>query len=136
KNDGTKYEIETYKIVDSSNDIHAWTTNVRLGKGDKGVDIIGSYKEMQFIIQCKDFAKKLSINYVRELNGIMTNNSNLLRIMVSRGGFTKNALDFGKKNKDLILTDLNNILSEIQNHYEKNKIEISNAREHARNLCQ
>ncbi|CAG8728375.1 6690_t:CDS:2, partial [Funneliformis mosseae] len=103
KNDGIKYEIETYKIIDSSNNIHAWTTNVRLGQGDKGVDIVGNYKDMQFIIQCKDFAKKLSISHVRELNGIMTNNSNLLRIMVSKG--------------------------EIQNHYEKNRIEISNARE-------
>ncbi|CAI2162832.1 13421_t:CDS:2 [Funneliformis geosporum] len=132
KNDGTKYEREICEILNSSHKTDSWPTNFRNVKGDKGVDIISYYKDKPLIIQCKDLAKKVGINHVRELNGIMPYNSNLFRIMVSKRGYTKYALDFKKMNKNLILTDGKNIIQDIKKHYDnyKNKIEKKDARVH------
>ncbi|CAI2198729.1 16464_t:CDS:2, partial [Funneliformis geosporum] len=112
KNDGTKYEREIYNILESSQDTDSWMTNVRSGNGDKGVDTLSYYKDMSLMIQCKDHAKKVGIKHLRELNGIRPYDSNLLRIMVSKSGYTANVLKSRKKYKNLMLTDGKNLMPE------------------------
>ncbi|CAI2172070.1 14502_t:CDS:1, partial [Funneliformis geosporum] len=135
KNDGTKYEREIYNILESSHDTDSWMTNVRIGNGDKGVDILSYYKDMSLMVQCKDHATKVGPKYLRELNGIRPNNSNLLRIMVSKSGYTANVLKElknRKKYKNIMFTDGKNLMSELKNYYNKYKknIEQKNARMH------
>ncbi|CAI2161968.1 5678_t:CDS:2 [Funneliformis geosporum] len=104
----------TFVLVKTVNGDDSWARNVDL----KGANIVGKYKDMRFIIKSIDTDEKVSIDIVKELNGVMPENSNLLRIIVvSRGGFTEESLEFGKRNKCLILTDKDHLVSDLMDRY-------------------
>ncbi|CAG8472091.1 13263_t:CDS:2 [Funneliformis caledonium] len=98
-NEETGCEITFIKVT---NDKLSWSRNVDL----KGANLAGNYKDMPFIIKCIDTSEKVSIDIVKELNEVMPENPNLLKIIVvSKGGFTEESLELEKRNKCLILTD-------------------------------
>ncbi|CAG8653820.1 10860_t:CDS:1 [Funneliformis caledonium] len=83
-----------------------------------GISIVGNYKGMRFIVKCIDTSEKVSIDIVEELNEVMPDDPNLLRIIVtSGGGFTKESLEFEKKNIFCLLTDNNHLVSDLMDRY-------------------
>lgn len=69
------------------------------GGADGGVDIILHKNEGKYLVQCKQWkAYKVGVKPVRELLGVMVGSGAAGGILVTSGGFSKDAMGFAKEN--------------------------------------
>ena len=97
---GYQFETATAEVLKR----HQFNPRVTGGSADGGVDIEVTRAGREGVVQCKAHVACVGPHTVRDLFGVMHHSSSEFGIIVSRGGFTKGAIDFAR-NKPIFLVD-------------------------------
>jgi len=96
---GYEFEIETAEVLKR----HQFNPKVTGGSADGGVDIEVTRAGHKGVVQCKAHVTCVGPHIVRDLFGVMHHGKSDFGIIVSRGGFTKGAIDFARDKPILFL---------------------------------
>ena len=111
KNDGSQYETEIIKRFNQSG-----LKPIRTKASNRGIDVIGEYNGITIYAQAKDLSGKVGAPIVQQLEGVLTNKSQSIGVIVSEGGFTSEAVKYSKgSTTKIILTNLKDLIDEIIN---------------------
>lgn len=91
---GFKYEEESIATLNNQYNFKVQKT-VRQGPGDKGIDFKGTFTvdaEVPIIGQCKRLKKPLSVDSIRELEGVLSHYPQFIGLFVSHSGYSKDAV--------------------------------------------
>ncbi len=103
---GYEFEIATAEVLKR----HQFNPRVTGGSADGGVDIEVVRGGRKGVVQCKAHVACVGPHTVRDLFGVMHHSSSEFGIIVSRGGFTKGAIDFAR-NKPIFLVDTSDLIA-------------------------
>jgi hypothetical protein len=103
---GYEFEIATAEVLK----LHQFNPRVTGGSADGGVDIEVARDGRKGVVQCKAHVACVGPHTVRDLFGVMHHSGCDFGIIVSRGGFTKGAIDFAK-NKLIFLVDTSDLVA-------------------------
>ena len=120
RNDGSEYESKIIKEFNQSG-----LKPIRTKAPDRGIDVIGEYNGVTIYAQAKDLSGKVGAPIVQQLEGVLTNKSQSIGVIVSEGGFTSEAIKYAKgSTTKIILTNLNELINEVINTI--NQIKLTN----------
>ena len=120
KNDGSEYESKIIKEFNQSG-----LKPIRTKAPDRGIDVIGEYNGVTIYAQAKDLSGKVGAPIVQQLEGVLTNKSQSIGVIISEGGFTSEAIKYAKgSTTKIILTNLNELINEVINTI--NQIKLTN----------
>jgi restriction system protein len=97
--DGYAFERATAEVLER----HEFNTVVTPGSGDGGVDIEVTRNGLKGVVQCKAHTSCVGPHVVRDLYGVIHHSRASFGIIVSRGGFTKGAVEFARDKPILFL---------------------------------
>ena len=103
---GYEFEIATAEVLKQ----HQFNPRVTGGSADGGVDIEVARDGQKGVVQCKAHVACVGPHTVRDLFGVIHHSEANFGIIVSRGGFTKGAIDFAR-NKPIFLVDTSDLIA-------------------------
>ncbi len=103
-------------IAESLNDA-GWKTNVTVGSGDQGVDVIAEYQSITVGIRCKLYSGSVGNKAVQEIKSAIEFHNCDYGVVITNGKYTKSAQDLAKSTDILLLkhTEIPNLLNIIEN---------------------
>jgi restriction endonuclease len=104
--DGYAFERATAEVLK----LHQFDPTVTPGSGDGGIDIEVTRNGLRGVVQCKAHVSCVGPHVVRDLYGVIHHSGADFGIIVSRGGFTKGAVDFGR-NKPILFVDISDLIA-------------------------
>jgi hypothetical protein len=109
--DGYEFERATAEVMQK----HQFTAMVTPGSGDGGVDIQVTRNGLKGVVQCKAHVACVGPHVVRDLYGVIHHSGVDFGIIVSRGGFTKGAVDFAR-HKPIFFLDTSKLIAMQEGH--------------------
>jgi restriction system protein len=103
---GYQFESATAEVLKK----HHFNTAVTRGSGDGGVDINAARSGLSGVVQCKAHAASVGPHVVRDLWGVIHHLRADFGIIVSRGGFTRGAIDFAR-DKPIYFLDTDDLIA-------------------------
>jgi HJR/Mrr/RecB family endonuclease len=103
---GYDFERETAEVLKR----HQFNPKLTGGSADGGVDIEVARGSRKGVVQCKAHVTCVGPHTVRDLFGVMHHSGADFGIIVSRGGFTKGAIDFAR-NKRIFLIETSDLIA-------------------------
>jgi len=103
---GYEFEVATAEVLKR----HQFNPRVTAGSADGGIDIEVVRGGRKGVVQCKAHVACVGPHTVRDLFGVMHHSSSEFGIIVSRGGFTKGAIDFART-KPIFLIDTSDLIA-------------------------
>ena len=97
--DGYSFEQATAEVLRK----HQFTAMVTRGSGDGGIDIEVTRNGLRGVVQCKAHINCVGPSVVRDLFGVIHHCGAAFGIVVSRGGFTRGAIEFARDKPILFL---------------------------------
>src|SRR5437762_2499739 len=77
-------------------------------------DVIGEYKGITIYAQAKDWQSKVDAPKIQQLEGVLSNKKQHIGVMVSKSGYTKDAIDYAKASTaKILLTNLDTVINSI-----------------------
>lgn len=104
--DGYAFERATAEVLRK----HQFTAMVTRGSGDGGVDIEVTRNGLKGVVQCKAHINCVGPGVVRDLYGVIHHCGASFGIIVSRGGFTRGAVDFAR-DKPIYFLDTDDLIA-------------------------
>ena len=92
----------------------------RASIGDGGMDLTGSYKKRQLVIQCKNYSASVGVPEIYAFEGVLsryTKETTFGVFVVSkRNGYTKDAIKWVKSSEfEILLTNSDDLIEDINN---------------------
>ncbi len=109
--DGYAFERATAEVLSK----HQFNTIVTPGSGDGGIDIEVTRNGLNGVVQCKAHVACVGPHVVRDLYGVIHHCGADFGIIVSRGGFSQGAIDFGR-NKPIFFLDTSKLIAMQEGH--------------------
>jgi len=103
---GYQFETATAEVLEQ----HQFNPKVTKGSVDGGVDIEVTRHGQKGVVQCKAHVACVGPHTVRDLYGVIHHSQSDFGIIVSRGGFTKGAVEFAA-NKPIFLLDTSDLIA-------------------------
>jgi HJR/Mrr/RecB family endonuclease len=103
---GYEFERATAEVLT----LHQFNPKVTKGSADGGIDIEVARGGRKGVVQCKAHVASVAPHTVRDLYGVMAHSQADFGIIVSRGGFTKGAIEFAR-NKPILLVDSSDLIA-------------------------
>jgi HJR/Mrr/RecB family endonuclease len=117
QNNGKDYEQALYKAMNEAS-----LKPIKTSGKDRGIDVIGEYKGVTIYAQAKDWQSKVSAEIIQQLEGVLLGKSSCLGVMVSRNGYTKEAISYAKASSaTILLTNLETVINSISQTIEQLK---------------
>jgi hypothetical protein len=104
--DGYAFEQATAEVLRR----HQFTAMVTPGSGDGGVDIQVTRNGLKGVVQCKAHVACIGPHVVRDLYGVIYHCGANFGIIVSRGGFTRGAVEFAR-DKPILFLDTDDLIA-------------------------
>jgi hypothetical protein len=104
--DGYEFEQATAEVLRK----HQFTAIVTPGSADGGIDIEVTRNGLKGVIQCKAHVACVGPHVVRDLYGVIHHCGASFGIIVSRGGFTRGAIDFAR-DKPILFLDTDGLIA-------------------------
>jgi HJR/Mrr/RecB family endonuclease len=104
--DGYEFEKATAQVLQR----HQFNPRVTPGSADGGIDIEVTRNSLKGVVQCKAHVACVGPHVVRDLYGVIHHCRANFGIIVSRGGFTKGAIEFAR-NKPIYLVDTSDLIA-------------------------
>ena len=104
--DGYAFEQATAEVMRK----HQFTALVTRGSSDGGVDIEVTRNGLKGVVQCKAHINCVGPSVVRDLYGVIHHSGAAFGIVVSRGGFTRGAIDFAR-DKPILFVNLDDLIA-------------------------
>jgi HJR/Mrr/RecB family endonuclease len=103
---GYEFERETAEIL------KRYQFNPRLtgGSADGGIDIEVTRGRWKGVVQCKAHVACVGPHIVRDLYGVIHHSGANFGIIVSRGGFSRGAIDFAR-DKPILFLDISDLIA-------------------------
>ena len=89
---------------------HQFNPRVTPGSADGGVDIEVTRNGLRGVVQCKAHVACVGPHVVRDLYGVIHHCGASFGIIVSRGGFTRGAIDFAR-DKPILFLDTDDLIA-------------------------
>ena len=97
---------------------------IRTTSPDRGIDVIGEYKGITIYAQAKDWQSKVNAPKIQQLEGVLSNKKQHIGVMVSKSGYTKDAIDYAKAlTARILLTNLDTVIDLICQEIEQMQIQ-------------
>ncbi len=103
---GYEFERETAEVLKR----HQFNPIVTRGSADGGVDIEVARHGRKGVVQCKAHVTCVGPHTVRDLYGVIHHSRSDFGIIISRGGFTRGAVEFAA-NKPIFLLDTSDLIA-------------------------
>jgi len=104
--DGYEFERATAEVMKR----HQFNPRVTPGSADGGVDIEVTRNGLRGVVQCKAHVACVGPHVVRDLYGVIHHCGASFGIIVSRGGFTRGAIDFAR-DKPILFLDTDDLIA-------------------------
>ena len=104
--DGYAFERATAEVLSK----HQFNAMVTPGSGDGGIDIDVTKNGLKGVVQCKAHVSCVGPHVVRDLYGVIHHCGANFGIIVSRGGFSRGAIDFAR-NKPILFVDISDLIA-------------------------
>ena len=118
-NNGKNYEKAVYSTMNN-----AGYKPIRTQPPDRGIDIIGEYKGITIYAQAKDWQSKVTAAKIQQLEGVLANKQQSIGVMVSKNGYTKDAVDYAKASTmKILLTNLDTVIDSISQAIEQMQLQ-------------
>ena len=104
--DGYAFESATTEVLNK----HQFNARVTPGSGDGGVDIEVTRNGLKGVVQCKAHVACVGPHVVRDLYGVIHHCGANFGIIVSRGGFSRGAIDFAR-DKPILFLDTDDLIA-------------------------
>ncbi|KAF5407015.1 MAG: Restriction endonuclease [Candidatus Udaeobacter sp.] len=104
--DGYAFERATAEVLKK----HQFNPRVTPGSADGGIDIEVTRNGLKGVVQCKAHMLSVGPHVVRDLYGVIHHTRASFGIIVSRGGFTKGAVDFAR-DKPILFVDVSDLIA-------------------------
>ena len=118
-NNGKNYEKAVYSTINN-----AGYKPIRTQPPDRGIDIIGEYKGITTYAQTKDWQNKVTAEKIQQLEGVLTNKRQSIGVMVSKNGYTKDAIDYARAlTMKILLTNLDTVIDSISQAIEQMQLQ-------------
>jgi hypothetical protein len=104
--DGYAFESATAEVLNR----HQFNAVVTPGSGDGGVDIEVMRNGLRGVVQCKAHVACVGPHVVRDLYGVIHHCGAAFGIIVSRGGFSRGAIDFAR-DKPILFLDVPDLIA-------------------------
>jgi restriction endonuclease len=104
--DGYAFERATAEVLNK----HQFNPRVTPGSADGGIDIEVTRNDLKGVVQCKAHVACVGPHVVRDLYGVIHHCGAAFGIIVSRGGFTKGAVDFAR-DKPILFLDISDLIA-------------------------
>jgi hypothetical protein len=104
--DGYEFERATADVLKR----HQFNPRVTKGSADGGVDIEVTRGGHKGVVQCKAHVAYVGPHVVRDLYGVIHHSGADFGIIVSRGGFSKGAVDFAR-DKPILFVDISDLIA-------------------------
>jgi Restriction endonuclease len=104
--DGYAFEQATAAVLKK----HQFNPRVTPGSADGGIDIEVTRNGLDGVVQCKAHVASVGPHVVRDLYGVVHHSRASFGIIVSRGGFTKGAVDFAR-DKPIYFLDVSDLIA-------------------------
>jgi restriction endonuclease len=103
---GYQFEIATAEVLQR----HQFNPSVTPGSADGGVDIEVTRNGLKGVVQCKAHVACVGPHVVRDLYGVIHHSGANFGIIVSRGGFSRGAIDFAR-DKPILFLDISDLIA-------------------------
>jgi restriction endonuclease Mrr len=118
-NNGKNYEKAVYSTMNN-----AGYKPIRTQPPDRGIDIIGEYKGITIYAQAKDWQSKVTATKIQQLEGVLVNKHQSIGVMVSKSGYTKDAVDYARASTmKILLTNLDTVIDSISQAIEQMQLQ-------------
>jgi hypothetical protein len=104
--DGYAFEKATAEVLER----HQFNARVTGGSADGGIDIVVTRGGRKGVVQCKGHVACIGPHVVRDLYGVIHHSRADFGIIVSRGGFSKGAVDFARE-KPIFFLDISDLIA-------------------------
>jgi hypothetical protein len=104
--DGYAFERATAEVLKR----HQFNPMVTPGSADGGIDIEVTRNGLRGVVQCKAHVASVGPHVVRDLYGVIHHCGASFGIIVSRGGFTRGAVDFAG-DKPILFLDVSDLIA-------------------------
>jgi Restriction endonuclease len=104
--DGYAFELATAEVLKR----HQFNPRLTPGSADGGVDIEVTRNGLKGVVQCKAHVACVGPHVVRDLYGVIHHCGANFGIIVSRGGFTKGAIEFAR-DKPILFLDTSDLIA-------------------------
>ena len=104
--DGYAFERATAEVLKR----HQFDSRVTAGSADGGVDIEVTRGGLKGVVQCKAHVSSVGPHVVRDLYGAIHHCGADFGIIVSRGGFSRGAIDFAR-DKPILFLDVSDLIA-------------------------
>jgi HJR/Mrr/RecB family endonuclease len=104
--DGYAFERATAEVLKR----HQFNPIVTPGSADGGIDIEVTRNGLKGVVQCKAHVASVGPHVVRDLYGVIHHCGASFGIIVSRGGFTRGAVDFAR-DKPILFLDVSDLIA-------------------------
>jgi restriction system protein len=104
--DGYAFERATAEVLNR----HQFNPRVTPGSGDGGIDIEVRKNGLKGVVQCKAHVSCVGPHVVRDLYGVIHRCGANFGIIVSRGGFSRGAIDFAR-DKPIFFLDISDLIA-------------------------
>jgi Restriction endonuclease len=104
--DGYEFERATAEVLKG----HQFNPRVTPGSADGGIDIEVTRGGLKGIVQCKAHVACVGPHVVRDLYGVIHHYGADFGIIVSRGGFSRGAIDFARE-KPILFLDVSDLIA-------------------------
>jgi hypothetical protein len=104
--DGYAFERATAEVLKK----HQFNPMVTPGSADGGVDIEVTRNGLKGVVQCKAHTSSVGPAIVRDLYGVIHHSHATFGVIVSRGGFSKGAVDFAR-DKPILFLDISDLIA-------------------------
>jgi restriction endonuclease len=104
--DGYAFERATAEVLKK----HQFNPVVTSGSADGGIDIEVTRNGLKGVVQCKAHVASVGPHVVRDLYGVIHHCGASFGIIVSRGGFSRGAVDFAR-DKPILFLDVSDLIS-------------------------
>jgi len=97
---------------------------IRTMPPDRGIDVIGEYKGITIYAQAKDWQSKVDAPKIQQLEGVLSNKKQHIGVMVSKSGYTKDAIDYARASTaKILLTNLDTVINQICQEIEQMQVQ-------------
>ena len=104
--DGYEFERATAEVLKG----HQFNPRVTTGSADGGIDIEVTRNGLKGVVQCKAHVACVGPHIVRDLYGVIHHCGANFGIIVSRGGFSRGAIDFAR-DKPILFLDVSDLIA-------------------------
>ena len=119
RNDGREYEKKLYSVMNN-----AGYKPIQTRPPDKNIDVIGEYKGITIYAQAKDWQNKVTTKEIQQLEGVILNKSQSIGVIVSKSGYTKDAVNCARASTvKILLTNMDTIIGIIEQAIEQMQVQ-------------